>query len=83
MPITFEEAQANYAMALNQYKKATDDLQACLKVRNELCPHITVLPKSKYRPGGYLHTATTEHWYECQTCGGRSETTVEDHGTYD
>lgn len=46
------------------------------------CPHTLVQPKQNYYEGGYLNTAYTEYWTECEVCSKRSEITTKDHGHY-
>ena len=63
-------------------KKLRDKHQAALDALIKTCPHEEIEEKSFYSPGGYLNTSYTEYWNQCKFCGAKSESTIDNHGTY-
>jgi hypothetical protein len=79
---SFEEAQKEYLEA----KKVLTDAQASYKkikdIREQLCPHTTIISKENYVSGSYNDTAYTDHWKTCECCGYSTPRVRENHSWY-
>jgi hypothetical protein len=79
---TFEQSQEAFLKADERFKKAKESFNAAKALRDDLCPHTTLIPREQYVDGSYYDRAYTEYWNECACCGKCSERTTEQHSWF-